>query len=166
MSHATAGRCRHPGRPRRSTRPIGTGRYRPPMLPPRTRILFVAVPVASSLALAAPAIAAGESKGDRAILKAGVITKADVPAEWTSTPSKPRSDALKSLRGCKKVTNAVTSAAEDVPRARSREFADPRRQNATAADNAVYACEYAKGTRKLMSPYKGSAATNCFERHA
>ncbi|MFL6242192.1 MAG: hypothetical protein ACJ73V_04105, partial [Acidimicrobiia bacterium] len=76
----------------------------------RTRMLIFAVPVAASLAFAAPAIAAGESKGDKAILKAGVITKADVPAEWTSTPSKPRSDALKGLPGCKKVNSAAATA--------------------------------------------------------
>ena len=46
------------------------------MLSRRTRLLTLAVPVAASLALAGPALAAGESKGDKAIL---IIGKEDFP---------------------------------------------------------------------------------------
>ena len=61
------------------------------MLSQRKRLLILAVPVAASLALAGPA--AADSKSDKAILKAGVITKADVPADWTSKASNASSDA-------------------------------------------------------------------------
>jgi hypothetical protein len=126
-------------------------------------MLIFAVPVAASLALAAPAIAAGESKGDKAILKAGVITKADVPAEWTSKKGKSSGDALKGLKDCKKINTAVAAAKKDDPRARSREFADPVPANATMAENAVYAFPDKKSAGRFVAAYTGSAATACFD---
>jgi hypothetical protein len=134
------------------------------MLPPRTRMLIFAVPVAASLAFAAPAIAADESKSDKAILKAGVITKADVPAEWTSKKGKSSGDALKGLKECKKVNTAVAAAKQDDPRARSREFADPVPENAKMAENTVYAFPDKKSASKFVSAYEGSAATACFNK--
>jgi hypothetical protein len=132
----------------------------------RTRVLTFGVLIAASLALAAPAGAAGESKSDKAILKAGVITKADVPAEWTSTKGDSSGDALKGIRDCKKINSAVAEARENEPRTRSRDFSDPVPQNATSAENAVYAFENAKAARKFVAAYKGSAANTCFERLA
>jgi len=134
------------------------------MLSRRTRTLIFAVPVAASLAFAAPAIAAGESKGDKAILKAGVIRKADVPAEWTSKKGKSSGDALKGLKECKKINTAVAAAKQDDPRARSREFADPVPEDAKTAENAVYAFPDKKSARKFVAAYNGSAATACFNR--
>src|SRR5918994_3015001 len=136
------------------------------MLSHRTRILIFAVPVAASLALAAPAAAAGESKSDKAILKAGVIKKEDVPAEWTSTKGESSGDALKGIRDCRRINSAVAEAKENEPRARSREFSDPVPQNATSAENAVYAFENAEAARKFVAAYEGSAANTCFERLA
>jgi hypothetical protein len=127
-------------------------------------MLVFAVPVAASLAFAAPAIAAGESKGDKAILKAGVITKADVPTEWTSKKGKSTGDALKGLKECKKINTAVAAAKQDDPRARSREFADPVTENAKMAENAVYAFPDSKAAGKFVSAYEGSAATTCFDK--
>jgi hypothetical protein len=130
---------------------------------PRTRILIFAVPVAASLVFAAPAIAAGESS-DKAILKAGVVTKADVPAEWTSKKGKSSGDALKGLKECKKINTAVAAAKQDDPRARSREFADPVAENAKTAENAVYAFPDKKSAGSFVAAYKGSAATACFNK--
>jgi hypothetical protein len=134
------------------------------MLSQRTRMLIFAAPVAVSLALAAPAMAAGESKGDKAILKAGVITKADVPAEWTSKKGKSSGDALTGLKECKKINTTVAAAKQDDPRARSREFADPVPANATMAENSVFAFPDEKSAGKFVAAYKGSAATACFDR--
>ena len=132
------------------------------MLSRRKRLLILAVPVAASLALAGPA--AADSKGDKAILKAGVITKTDVPPEWTSKPSMSSSDALKGLKECKKINTAVAAAKKDEPRARSRQFADPVPEHATTAENAVYAFQNKKDAGKFVSAYQGSAETACFER--
>jgi hypothetical protein len=134
------------------------------MLSPRMRLLTLAVPIVASFAFTAPAIAAGESKGDKAILKAGVITKADVPAEWTSKPSKPTSDALRGIKDCKRINSAIATANENDPRARSRAFADPLPEHATTAQDAVYAFESTKAARKFVSPLRGSAAPACFEK--
>ena len=134
------------------------------MLSRRKRLLILAAPVAASLALAGPAAAAGESKSDKAILKGGVITKADVPAEWTSKRGTSSGEALRGLKECKKINTAVAAAKKDEPRARSREFADPVQEYATTAENAVYAFQNKKDASKFVSAYKGSAATTCFER--
>jgi hypothetical protein len=136
------------------------------MVPRRIRWLTFGVLIAASLAPAAPAGAAGESKGDKAILKAGVITKADVPAEWISEKGTSSSDALKGIRDCRKINSTVATAKKDNPRARSREFADPVQANATSAENAVYAFENTSAARKFVSAYKGAGATACFEKLA
>jgi hypothetical protein len=135
------------------------------MLSRRTRLLTFAVPVAASLALAGPALAA-DTKGDKAILKAGVITKADVPAEWTSAKSSSSSNALKGIKECKKINTAVATAKKDNPRARSREFSDPVQAHATTAENAVYAFSNNARATKFVSAYQGAAATACFEKVA
>ena len=135
------------------------------MLSRRTRLLTFAVPVAASLALAGPAFAA-DTKGDKAILKAGVITKADVPADWKSAKSSSSSDALKGIKECKKINNAVTTAKNDNPRARSREFSDPVQEHATMAENSVYAFSKNAAATKFVSAYQGPAATACFEKLA
>jgi hypothetical protein len=113
-------------------------------------LLTFAVPVAASLALAAPA--AGESKGDKAILNAGVITKQDVPAEWTSTKARPSIDAITGIKRCRKINDAVTTAKEDNLRARSRKFSDPVPENATTAENFVYAFEAPKPPEGSCQP--------------
>jgi hypothetical protein len=135
------------------------------MLSRRTRLLTFAVPVAASLALAGPAFAV-DTKGDKAILKAGVITKADVPAEWTSAKSSSSSNALKGIKECKKINSAVATAKKDNPRARSREFSDPVQAHATTAENAVYAFSNNARATKFVSAYQGAAATACFEKVA
>jgi hypothetical protein len=136
------------------------------MLSRRMRLLAVGVPVAASLALAGPALAAGETKGDQAILKAGVITKADVPAEWTSTKRDSSSQALKGLRECKRINTAVADAKKNNPRARSRDFADPVQEHATSAENAVYAFPNKGTATRFVSAYQGAAATACFDKLA
>jgi hypothetical protein len=130
---------------------------------PSARMLMLAVPVAASVAFAAPAIAAGESS-DKAILKAGVITKADVPAEWTSKRGTSSGEATKGIKECKKINTAVAAAKQDDPRARSREFADPVPEDAKTAENAVYAFPDKKTAGKFVAAYTGSAATACFEK--
>ena len=132
----------------------------------RVRLLTLAVPVAASLALAGPALATGETKGDKAILKAGVITKADVPAEWTSKKGESTGAALRGIKECKKINTAVADAKKNNPRARSREFSDPVPERATSAENAVYAFSNKASATKFVSAYQGSGAQACFEKLA
>jgi hypothetical protein len=111
-------------------------------------------------------VAAGETKGDKAILKAGVITKADVPAEWTSTKGTSTGQALTGLRECRRINTAVADAKKNNPRARSREFADPVQEHATSAENAVYAFPNKGAATRFVSAYQGAAATACFDKLA
>src|SRR5437868_14443402 len=78
------------------TIPRRAGRYGAPMLSQRKRLLILAVPVAASLALAGRA-AAADSKGDKAILNAGVSTETDVPPDGLSMRSRASSTALHGL---------------------------------------------------------------------
>lgn len=136
------------------------------MLSRRTRLLTLAVPVAASLALAGPALAAGESKGDKAILRAGVVTKADVPADWTSRKGESTNSSLNGIKECKKINTAVANARKDNPRARSREFSDPVQEHATSAENAVYAFSNKAAATKFVSSYQGAGAMACFDKLA
>jgi len=136
------------------------------MLSRRMRLLTLGVPVMATLALAGPAVAAGETKGDKAILEAGVVTKTDVPAEWTSTRGESSGQALKGLRECRRINTAVADAKKNNPRARSREFADPVQEHATSAENAVYAFPNKNAATRFVSAYQGTAATACFDKLA
>jgi hypothetical protein len=133
------------------------------MRSPRTRWLILAAPVALSVAMAGPA-AAADSKSDKAILKAGVVRKTDVPADWTSKPGTSGSGALKGLRECKRINTTVASANKDDPKARSREFADQVSQARSQAQNAVYAFQNKKAAGQFVSAFKGSTAMACFVR--
>src|SRR5262245_55591686 len=127
----------------------------------RMRLLTLGIPVAASLALAGPA-AAGETKGDKAILRAGVITKADVPAEWTSS-RRSSGEALRRIRGCRKLNAAVAKANENQPRGRSREFMDPGQPNRSQAENTVYAFPNKKAAGDFVSTFRGAGAARCFQ---
>ena len=129
------------------------------------RILVLGVPIAVSLGLAAPA-AAGESRSDKAILKAGVITRDDVPSDWTSERGGSSGRALRGISECKKINAAVENAKKKEPRARSREFQDPVSQGTTSAENAVYAFKDENAATRFIANYQGSDADACFDKAA
>src|SRR5262249_1054358 len=132
----------------------------------RMRLLTLGVPVAASLALAGPAVAAGEAKGDKAILKAGVITKADGPAEGAPKRGQTKGAAPKGNEGAKKIKTARGDARKEHPRAGSRDFSDPVPEHATTAENAVYAFSNKASATKFMRTYQRSAAKTCFDKLA
>jgi len=133
------------------------------MLSRRTRLLTLGVPLAATLALAGPAVAAGETKGDRAILKAGGITKTDVPAERTSSRRATGTSALRGIRGCRRINTAVSKTSEQNPLERSRLFSNAPEQQATSqAANTVYAFPNKKAASRFLSVFQGTAATSCF----
>jgi hypothetical protein len=136
------------------------------MLSRRVRLLTLAVPMAASLALAGPALAAGPTKGDKAILKAGVMTKADVPADWTSKKGETTGTALRGIKQCKKINTAVADAKQNNPRAQSRQFSDPVPEHATMAQDTVYAFPNKRSATKFVSTYQGSPAQACFDKLA
>lgn len=125
----------------------------------RTPLLVVAA-LAALVVLAAPA-AAGESKSDKALLKAGVITKADVPSDWTSKKASQSDQSLRSP-ACKDIKAAVDTAKKKTPRQRSRAF-EPSGTSATSAQDTVYAFKNVSGAKKFLASYSDPSANACFE---
>jgi hypothetical protein len=132
------------------------------MISRRTRLLALALPLVGLVALAGPA-AAGESKSDKAILKAGVVTKDDVPTGWTSKKGS-SSDPDRSIRECRKIRAAVDKAKKTVPRADSRDFSDPAGQGGTTAQSTVYAFKNATAAGKLVANFEEAATGPCLEK--
>jgi hypothetical protein len=129
------------------------------MIVRRASVLVVAA-LAALTALAAPA-AAGESKSDKALLKAGVITKADVPPDWTSKKSSQSDQPLRSQE-CKDIKTAVDNAKKKTPRQRSRDF-EPSGTSATSAQDTVYVFKNVSGATKFIANYSDPSANACFQ---
>jgi hypothetical protein len=129
----------------------------------RFRIPLFALPLAVLVALAAPA-AAGESTDDKAILKAGVITKDDVPADWTSRKATSSDRAYKGIAECKEIRAAVDKAKKNVPRAQSRDFQEPGSRGTTSAENTVYVFKSESAATEFLANYQTPDAATCFEK--
>jgi hypothetical protein len=124
---------------------------------------LLAVPLAVLVALAVPA-AAGESKSDKAILKAGVISRDDVPAGWNSKKASGGDNSFKGIPECKTINSAIESAKKRVPRARSREFEEPDSRGTTSAENTVYAFKDVTAASKFVANFQGDVASTCLEK--
>jgi hypothetical protein len=131
------------------------------MIPRRTPVLLLSV-LATLVALAAPA-GAGESKSDKALLKAGVITKADVPSGWTSKKPSSSDQQLRAPE-CKEIKTAVDKARKDIPRARSRAFRDPTTAGASSAASTAYAFKNAGSAADFLTNYQAPGVLTCFEK--
>jgi hypothetical protein len=132
----------------------------------RTRLLvpLLAVSVAGVAAFAPPA--AAQSKSDKAILKAGVITKADVPDGWTSKKATSSDRAYKGIPECKELKSSVDNAKKKVPRAQSREYDEPTSRGTTSAESTVYAFKKVSDAQKFIAVYQASDASTCLEKAA
>jgi hypothetical protein len=125
-------------------------------------VAFAAVFVAL-VALSGPA-AAGESQRDKAILKAGVITKDDVPSGWTSKKSSASSTtSYRGISECKAIKTAIDNAKKNLPRADSRDFEDPS-SDGTTAENAVYVFKDSSAASKFVANFQGDVAMTCLEK--
>jgi hypothetical protein len=128
-----------------------------------TRVLLLAAPLALLTTLAGPA-AAGESKSDKALLKAGTLTESDVPDDWTSKKAS-SSDPSRSIRECRQIVAAVDNAKKKVPRVRSRKFQEPG-DEATAAQDTVYAFKDATAASEFLANFQGDGAAACLQKNA
>jgi hypothetical protein len=128
------------------------------------RWIAVAVGVAAAVALVAPAGAGVKSAAsDKAILRAGVVTTADVPSTWTAT--KQTDSGTKSYKGiasCKQIAAAM-DAARRGPRALSPQFSDPALTSNALVQDTVYAFKNVKAAQQYLAPYKASNAGTCFQ---
>jgi hypothetical protein len=121
------------------------------------------VPLAVLVALAAPA-AAGESKSDKAILKAGIITKGDVPDGWTSKKASGGDNSFKGITECKTISSAIETAKKKVPRARSREFQEPDSRGTTSTENTVYVFKDVTAAGGFLANFQSDVASTCLEK--
>jgi hypothetical protein len=128
------------------------------------RWIAVAAGVAAAVALVAPAGAGVKSTAsDKAILKAGVLSPADVPSTWRS--AKQTDAGTKSFKGiasCKQIVAAV-DAARRGPRALSRSFGDPAQTSNAGAQDTVYAFKNVKAAQQYIAAYEASSAATCFQ---
>lgn len=109
-------------------------------------------------------MAAGESRSDKAILKAGVITKDDVPAGWTSKKGSSSDRAYKGIAECKEIKAGVDRAKKKVPRTRSRDFEERGSRGTTSAENSVYVFKDVTEATDFMANYQAPDAATCFEK--
>ena len=128
------------------------------------RWIAVAAGVAAAVTLAAPAGAAARSAAsDQAILKAGVLTAADVPSTWTSAKqTDPGTKSFQGIASCKQIVAAM-NAARRGPRALSRSFGDPAQASNAGAQNTVYAFKSVKAAQQYIAAYEASNAATCFQ---
>ena len=132
----------------------------------RTRILvpLLAVSLAGVAAFATPA--AAQSKSDKAILKAGVITKADVPTGWTSKKASSSDKAYQGIAECKDLKAALDNAKKKTPRVQSREFEEPGTRGTTSAADTVYAFKNTSAAETFLSGYQAPDVPTCLEKGA
>jgi hypothetical protein len=128
------------------------------------RWIAVAAGVAASVALVAPAVAGVKSAAsDKAILKAGVLTAADVPSTWTSAKQADSgSKGFKGIASCKQIV-AATDTARRGPRALSRSFGDPATTSNAGAQDTVYAFKNVTAAQQYVAAFAASNAATCFQ---
>jgi hypothetical protein len=108
--------------------------------------------------------AGAESKSDRAILKAGVIAKADVPPAWTSKKPAKSDWNFKRASECTDIKSAIDNAEDKLPRRDSRDFADPSTRGATSAGGTVYAFRDSTAAAKFVANFRNNLAAGCLRK--
>jgi hypothetical protein len=126
----------------------------------RIAVPLLALLLATVAALAPPA--AAQSKSDKAILKAGVITKNDIPTGWTSKKATSSDSGFKGVSECKALKSAIDNAKKNAPRAQSRKYQEPRSRGTTSAENSVYAFKSVSAAEKFLDAYE--ASQTCIEK--
>jgi hypothetical protein len=130
----------------------------------RGRWIAGAVGVAAALSLVAPAGAGVRSAAsDRAILKAGVLTAADVPSTWAST--KQPDVGTKNYQGisdCKQISAAIDTARRGA-HVFSPQFADPSSTSNALAEDTVFAFKSVKAAQRYVAAFAASTAASCYQ---
>jgi hypothetical protein len=95
-----------------------------------------------------------------------VISRSDVPPEWSSKKATSTDRGLRGVRDCKQINKAVDDANRKVPRARSREFRDPNSLGSTSAESAVYAFRDTEAAQRFLAVYNDPDAVTCYRKGA
>jgi hypothetical protein len=131
----------------------------------RGAIVLVTTVLVTVVALAGPATA-GESRSDKAILKAGVITKDDVPAGWTSKKATSSDRAYRGIAECRQIRSAVDNAKKRLPRAQSRDFEAPGSRGTTSAEDTVYVFKDVDAATDFLANYQAPDTSTCLQKGA
>jgi hypothetical protein len=127
--------------------------------------------VALLTAAALPAGAVGDrapkpTAADAAILKAGLVTAADVPAGWTaSTQLDTGAKGYRGIPSCQPIYAAVTAARRAVPHRLSSDFSPRGSANTvTVVDDIVLAFKTPAAASRFLSAFAGPTVPDCLER--
>jgi hypothetical protein len=129
------------------------------------RWIAVAAGLAAAVALMAPADAGVKAvASDKAILKAAVLTAADVPSTWVAV--KQADSGTKNYKGiaaCKQISAAM-DAAHRGPQALSPQFSDPAPTSNALAQDTVYAFKNVKAAQGYLAAFQTSNAASCYQQ--
>jgi len=129
------------------------------------RWIAVAAGLAAAVAFVAPAGAGIKAAAsDKAILKAAVLTAADVPSTWVA--AKQADSGTQNYKGiavCKQISAAM-DAAHRGPRALSPQFTDPTPSSNALAQDTVYAFKNVKAAQQFLAAFQTSNAASCYRQ--
>jgi hypothetical protein len=113
-----------------------------------------------AVGLAAPAGAPAAST-TASILRAGQITRADVPPTWMHSKQIDTLRSLPRVDACRPIAAASAAARRRLPRKLSPTFMAPGSAGITFAENTVYAFASARAAAAYLSVFQGPGALTC-----
>ncbi|HSO95145.1 MAG TPA: hypothetical protein VLV81_03805 [Acidimicrobiia bacterium] len=131
--------------------------------PARRGAAITALGAVIVLGLVTPRAGAAVSARDRAILAAGVVQRADVPAGWVSQKQTVGSGArYKGIPACKSFATVLNATTLTVPHRLSPEFSDPASATRTTlAANTAYAFHDATAAGRYLDAYRAARVAAC-----
>ena len=128
----------------------------------RTIALSLALPLAMCVLRPAGALGALGQPG-RAILSAGVLTRADLPVGWKSSQQADfGSSALHGIGACRQLVATITAARRDAAHRLSRRFADDASPHMlTSAENRVYLFKNPATASTSLDAYRAPSVATC-----
>jgi hypothetical protein len=121
----------------------------------------LALAAALAVGLAGPA-AASTSSATASILRAGQITRADVPPTWSHSKQIDTLRSLPRVDACRPIAAASAAARRHLPRRLSATFIAPGSAGVTFAENTVYAFPSARAAAAYLSVFQAPGARTCF----
>jgi hypothetical protein len=116
------------------------------------------VPLALAVVLAAPA---GASSATAAILRAGQLTRADLPPTWKQSKQIDTLRSLPRVAACRPIAAATSAARHHIPRKLSPTFTDPGSAGLSFAEDTVYAFPSGRAASAYLSVFQSPGALTC-----
>jgi hypothetical protein len=134
---------------------------------------LLSVAVLCSAALCSAALPASAATGvarkpnpkDVAVLAAGVVTAADVPAGWTATKQVDTgTKKYQGIKDCRPISTAVTAARAKIPHQLSPDFSPPGAANTvTVVDDIVLAFKTPAAASQFLAAFQGPTISDCLQ---